>query len=442
MSGGLRPEAAPFVPPPGGAGRATATATGGDDGSDDAELAALAARFPSFSFPSLREVLVATRGDLASAEMLVASIAGSARAAGAAAAAEERQRQEPRRQQQPLPLPTAFPSLGGGGGGGGEGGGGGSAAAAAPPPPRAALSLPPLRRKTEVTARTDFLREEDFALSFPALGAAAPAEKRPEQQSETERRRRLQGASFAAAALSDPREAEAAARAAAAAAAARAAPPAAAAAGRRRRQAAAGPSAGGPVPWVSTGAAVSGAYAEARERARALCVARNVAFEQATQAYLRGDKAAAKELGAQGRGFAAEMREEHERAAASIFESRNNAHSPPLPSSSRASPRSDSVITLDLHGLHVAEGVAAVERAIERAREESRGGSGGGRGGAAASARAARATTLNLIVGAGRHTTHGAGRRARLPLAVKRKLDELGVEWEEGRVEGMVAAFV
>jgi hypothetical protein len=441
MSGGLRPEAAPFVPPPGRAGGATATATGGDNGSDDAELAALAARFPSFSFPSLREVLVATRGDLASAEMLVASIAGSARAAGAAAAAEERQRQEPRRQQQPLPLLTAFPSLGGGGGGGGEGGGGGSAAAAAPPPPRATLSLPPLRRKTEVTAPTDFLREEDFALSFPALGAAAPAEKRPEQQSETERRRRLQGASFAAAALSDPREAEAAARAAAAAAAARAAPPAAAA-GRRLRQAAAGPSAGGPVQWVSTGAAVSGAYAEARERARALCVARNVAFEQATQAYLRGDKAAAKELGAQGRGFAAEMREEHERAAASIFESRNNAHSPPLSSSSRASPRPDSAITLDLHGLHVAEGVAAVERAIERAREESRGGSGGGRGGAATSARAARATTLNLIVGAGKHTTHGAGRRARLPLAVKSKLDELGVEWEEGRVEGMVAAFV
>ena len=437
MSGGLRPGAAPFVPP----------SSGLDNGTEnDSKLAALSSRFPFFPLPSLKEVLEATGGDLASAEMMVESIEGSARAAGAA----ERQRQEQQqqqqrqqRQQQELPTTTAaaFPPLLGGSG------------RAAPPPPHQALSLPPLRRQNEAgkAAAAPLLREEDF----PALGAAAAAPAKAEQQqkqkqeeSEREREENQVRASFATAALCDPLEAEAAARAASAASAARAGAAAAVKFDERRRR----PQqqeeqeeelgSKSSVPWVSTGAAVSSEYARARERARALCVARNVAFEQATQAYLRGDKAAAKELGAQGRGFAAEMREEHERAAASIFESRNNAHSPPLPSSSRASPRSDSVITLDLHGLHVAEGVAAVERAIERAREESRGGSGGGRGGAAASARAARATTLKLIVGAGRHTTHGAGRRARLPLAVKSKLDELGVEWEEGRVEGMVAAFV
>ena len=154
------------------------------------------------------------------------------------------------------------------------------------------------------------------------------------------------------------------------------------------------------------------------------------------------------------------MRAEHERAAALIFESRNGARargrggggggggpSSSLPSSSLPpSPLpSSSVVTLDLHGLHVSEGVAVVERAVARARGQSSSSSGSsssGNGGAAVAANKTKKTALNLILGVGRHTTHGAGRVARLPLAVKSRLDELDVEWEEGRVEGMVTAFV
>jgi len=426
MSGGLRPGAAPFVPP----------SSGLDNGTEnDSKLAALSSRFPFFPLPSLKEVLEATGGDLASAEMMVESIEGSARAAGAA----ERQRQEQQqqqqrqqRQQQELPTTTAaaFPPLLGGSG------------RAAPPPPHQALSLPPLRRQNEAgkAAAAPLLREEDF----PALGAAAAAPAKAEQQqkqkqeeSEREREENQVRASFATAALCDPLEAEAAARAASAASAARAGAAAAVKFDERRRR----PQqqeeqeeelgSKSSVPWVSTGAAVSSEYARARERARALCVARNVAFEQATRAYLQGDKASAKALGAEGRRLAAEMRLEHERAAALIFSSRNNDED------ASSSSSSDSVITLDLHGLHVAEGVAAVERAVERAREKR-----DGNASTKTKTTTKRTTTFNFILGVGKHTTHGAGRVARLPLAVKNRLDELGVEWEEGRVEGMVTAFV
>ena len=414
---GLRPGAAPFVQPPHVGGAAAAGSGSGDE--DEPKLGSLAARFPSFPLPSLREVLAATGGDLASAEMLVSSMAGSARAAGAAVAAGERQRKVG---LQPLPTAAAFPSLGGK-----------AAAAPPPPPPPAALSLPPLRRKNEATTKTAILREEDF----PALGAAAPAKPKHQQQRQQQQSEQQQlRASFAAAALSDPREAEAAARAATAAAAARAAAPAAApASGRRQRRQDEPPSpTDSAVPWVSTGASVSAAYTGARERARALSVARNVHFEQSTRAYLQGDKASAKALGAEGRRLAAEMRAEHERAAALIFSSRNAGGTRGV-ASSPSSVSSDSTITMDLHGLHVAEGVAAVERAVERARENKS-------HIAASKPTTTKTTTLHLIVGVGKHTTHGAGRVARLPLAVKSKLDELEVEWEEGKVEGLVSAFV
>lgn len=55
-----------------------------------------------------------------------------------------------------------------------------------------------------------------------------------------------------------------------------------------------------PAPRVLTGAAVTRQYQDARSNARDLARLRNMCFMQATQAYLAGNKALAKELGARG----------------------------------------------------------------------------------------------------------------------------------------------
>lgn len=145
-------------------------------------------------------------------------------------------------------------------------------------------------------------------------------------------------------------------------------------------------------------------------------------------------------MSAKGKELAEEMRREHERAAAVIFERRNAGASA---SASSTSVSASGVVTLDLHGLHVAEGVAAVERAVEEARRRRK---------EKSTTTATTATTastapppqalLRVVVGVGKHTTHGAGRVARLPLAVKAKLDEMRVPWREAAgAEGTVLAY-
>ena len=75
----------------------------------------------------------------------------------------------------------------------------------------------------------------------------------------------------------------------------------------------------------STGIAVDAEYAEARATARDHARARNACFEQATQAYLVGNKALAKELGAKGRFHNEQMKAAHAVAAADTFSRRNTA---------------------------------------------------------------------------------------------------------------------
>lgn len=156
-------------------------------------------------------------------------------------------------------------------------------------------------------------------------------------------------------------------------------------------------------------------------------------------------------MSARGKELAEEMRREHEKAAAAIFERRNRGSrdgggrsSSRAPSTSvSASSSSPGVVTLDLHGLHVAEGVTAVEHAVEEARRRRK-----ETAGAAATTLTATTTEtttptlLRLVVGVGKHTTHGAGRVARLPVAVKAKLDEMRVPWREvAGAEGTVLAY-
>ena len=151
--------------------------------------------------------------------------------------------------------------------------------------------------------------------------------------------------------------------------------------------------------WVDTGETVSLQYATTREDARDYMRLRNVCFQQATQAYLSGNKALAKDLSRQGRQHAMNMTAAHESAAAAIFQERNN--------------RGDRGGTplLDLHGLHVAEAINVLRRELPNFKSSGR--------------------MVHILVGTGHHTKERVG-GARLPSAVADYLqNERGIRYWE-----------
>lgn len=136
---------------------------------------------------------------------------------------------------------------------------------------------------------------------------------------------------------------------------------------------------------VSTGGAVSSQYANAREDARTMAIARNKLFEEATRAFQRGDKKLAKELGARGRELNETMHALHEHAAQGIFEARNSGMQ------SNGGRR-----VVDCHGLHAREGVSKVMQILDDAK------------------RRGNEPEIDIVVGTGSHskTNSGVLRRA------------------------------
>lgn len=166
------------------------------------------------------------------------------------------------------------------------------------------------------------------------------------------------------------------------------------------------------VQQVTTGAALSSQYAEARRDARDLAIARNKCFEEATRAFQRGDKALAKELGAKGREcvvlmlvlgrarlfccshappsvthtpslflrYNQAMAAAHEVAAQSIFDSRNDV------SISHGGRR-----VIDLHGLHVKEATGKLLEILDTAK------------------RRGVEQEIDVVVGEGKHSKTNSG---------------------------------
>uniref|UniRef100_A0A1D2AGJ6 Smr domain-containing protein n=1 Tax=Auxenochlorella protothecoides TaxID=3075 RepID=A0A1D2AGJ6_AUXPR len=205
-----------------------------------------------------------------------------------------------------------------------------------------------------------------------------------------------------------------AAKAAAAASAPAPRPPPSAAASQRAGSGT--PTSAKPI-WLSgedvrrfeTGQSVAADYSEVRAAARDHARLRNQFFMQATQAYLSGNRALAKQLSAAGREAATEMRAAHAAAATALFEGRN------LGEGGRETP---GCRTLDLHGLHVAEALERVRAAVKAQRVQ-------------------RGTVLRLVVGEGRHGKVPA----RLPAAVRQLLTEEGVRWKEPYAGLLQASF-
>ncbi|CAK0756686.1 hypothetical protein CVIRNUC_002476 [Coccomyxa viridis] len=131
-------------------------------------------------------------------------------------------------------------------------------------------------------------------------------------------------------------------------------------------------------PWVATGAPADAQYSSARRDARDHMRMRNAFFQQATQAYLEGDKALAKKLGANGRWHAAQMARAHQTASDDIFRQRN------APSAGR----NGGLPVIDLHGQHVTEALRIVERELAQRRAPSAG----------------RARSTQILVGTAHHS--------------------------------------
>ena len=133
--------------------------------------------------------------------------------------------------------------------------------------------------------------------------------------------------------------------------------------------------------WVETGESVSNLYRENRADARDLARVRNVCYEQATTAFLSGNKALAKELSAKGKEAALAMKRAHEQASNQIYSQRNNRYSS----------------TIDLHGLHIAEALQILKREF---------------------ARKLPGELISILVGTGHHTK-GSRTPSRLPASVQ-----------------------
>ena len=171
--------------------------------------------------------------------------------------------------------------------------------------------------------------------------------------------------------------------------------------------------AAGVVTKFSTGATVAAEYVEARSDARDHARLRNVCFEQATQAYLLGNKALAKELGAKGRWHNERMKTAHAAAASETFNRRNSSISSNTTNNNGGG--GSLPPTLDLHGLHVNEAIHHLQRSLDQFQSEK------------------RVHIVRVVVGVGQHGKVPA----RLPAAVRTFLKEHGLRFRE-TYEGML----
>lgn len=145
-----------------------------------------------------------------------------------------------------------------------------------------------------------------------------------------------------------------------------------------------------------------GCSAERHTATRRLVSSPNWLPSPPPQAYLAGNKALARELGAKGRQAGERMAAAHAAAADQLFERRN------APAVGGASGGGSGVQTVDMHGLHVAEALARLDALVQQLQ-------------------ARRSRRLRVVVGLGQH----GNVPARLPAAVRRWLGERGLPFSE-----------
>lgn len=162
-----------------------------------------------------------------------------------------------------------------------------------------------------------------------------------------------------------------------------------------------------------TGTAVATQYEVHRGDARSYAIARNKLFEEATRAFLSGDKKLAKELGEKGRHYNMLMKECHSKAAHAIYDSRNSEFQG---GSTSGRP------IIDLHGLHVSEAQSLLGRTLDEYKLQG------------------RITQVDVVVGEGKHSK-GPHQQSRLRNGVIQYLNMSGFRFKE-TFAGMMTVFL
>ena len=158
-----------------------------------------------------------------------------------------------------------------------------------------------------------------------------------------------------------------------------------------------------------TGEAVAAQYSNERSDARTLALARNALFEEATRAFLAGDKKLARDLSQKGRHYNHMMKQSHGNAAQLIFESRN---------AQQAISASGAPI-IDLHGLHVSEAQSIIAKHLDDFRNK-------------------RVPQVDIVVGEGKHSKLKA---SPLRLGVLKYLEQAGYQYKEN-YSGMITVYL
>ncbi|KAJ3017370.1 hypothetical protein HKX48_003579 [Thoreauomyces humboldtii] len=153
--------------------------------------------------------------------------------------------------------------------------------------------------------------------------------------------------------------------------------------------------------WVATGDTLAATYARHRGDAISAAIQRNKLFQRATEAYLAGNKAAAKAFSLGAHRLNERVQELHRQAGQRIFETRN---------SSTASHPSEGTRTVDLHGLHPDESVEMLQSQLAKLKRENFSG------------------RVVIVTGTGHHSR---GQKAKVLPAIREFLHKAGLRAEE-----------
>ncbi|KAJ3127349.1 hypothetical protein HK098_006433 [Nowakowskiella sp. JEL0407] len=149
-----------------------------------------------------------------------------------------------------------------------------------------------------------------------------------------------------------------------------------------------------PTKWVATGDALESEYYKHRQEAIDVAIARNRLFQQATEAYRSGNKAAAKSLSLQAHALNENLHQLHESASERIFSSRNKLDSH----------------SIDLHGLHPDEATRLMQKQLISLAKQYKEG------------------TISIVTGSGHHSR---GNKAKVLPAVREFLTRKGWRFKE-----------
>lgn len=156
--------------------------------------------------------------------------------------------------------------------------------------------------------------------------------------------------------------------------------------------------------WVATGDTLASSYYKHRSSAIEVALERNRLFQQATQCFLSGHKAAAKKFSLEARRLNDELQVLQAQAGLRIYEERNASK--------------DSGV-MDLHGLYPQEALAKLKEGLSRIRGQQ---------------------TVRVITGTGHHSRLG---HSRLETAVREFLSQSRYRWAETSMnDGRGGSFV